>query len=176
MTGAFLYPVIVAVSVITTFTTPFLLRLAGPLQRGLERVLPQRCLAALDRYCQARGREKGEEGRDWTRFLQGYGRAFALYGVLAVGVILLGTQQLLPLLGDWLAPRWWLAELLGERRHMNASLPRLLEAMRSGERPLLDCIAALRESLAANLLEKRGEVYYDAKPGTYYIVPNAAGN
>ena len=27
---------------------------------------------------------------------------------------------------------WWLAELLGERRHMNASLPRLLEAMRSG--------------------------------------------
>lgn len=36
---------------------------------------------------------------------------------------------------------WWLAELLGERRHMNASLPRLLEAMRSGERPLPDCIA-----------------------------------
>lgn len=94
---------------------------------------------------------------------------------------------------------WWLAELLGERRHMNASLPRLLEAMRSGERPLPDCIAesgllrrqkaallelthhpdftsALRESLAANLLEKRGEVYYDAKTGTYYIVPNAAGN
>lgn len=27
---------------------------------------------------------------------------------------------------------WWLAELLGERQHMNASLPRLLEAMRSG--------------------------------------------
>lgn len=27
---------------------------------------------------------------------------------------------------------WWLAELLGERRHMNASLPLLLEAMRSG--------------------------------------------
>lgn len=36
---------------------------------------------------------------------------------------------------------WWLAELLGERRHMNAGLPRLLEAMRSGERPLPDCIA-----------------------------------
>lgn len=71
---------------------------------------------------------------------------------------------------------WWLAELLGERRHMNASLPRLLETMRSGERPLPDFTSALRESLAANLLEKRGEVYYDAKPGTYYIVPNAAGN
>lgn len=71
---------------------------------------------------------------------------------------------------------WWLAELLGERRHMNASLPRLLETMRSGERPLPDFTSALRESLTANLLEKRGEVYYDAKTGTYYIVPNAAGN
>ena len=71
---------------------------------------------------------------------------------------------------------WWLAELLGEWRHMNASLPRLLETMRSGERPLPDFTSALRESLAANLLEKRGEVYYDAKPGTDYIVPNAAGN
>lgn len=27
---------------------------------------------------------------------------------------------------------WWLAELPGERQHMNASLPRLLETMRSG--------------------------------------------
>lgn len=27
---------------------------------------------------------------------------------------------------------WWLAELPGERRHMTASLPRLLETMRSG--------------------------------------------
>lgn len=71
---------------------------------------------------------------------------------------------------------WWLAELLGERRHMNASLPRLLEAMRSGEKPLPDFASALRESLAVNLLEKRGEVYDDAKTGTDYIVPNVAGN
>lgn len=71
---------------------------------------------------------------------------------------------------------WWLAELLGERRHMNASLPRLLETMRRGEKPLPDFTSALRESLAVNLLEKRGEVYCDARTGTYYIVPNAAGN
>lgn len=74
------------------------------------------------------------------------------------------------------SPGWWLAELLGERRHMNASLPRLLETMRSGEKPLPDFTSALRESLAVNLLEKRGEVYYDARTGTYYIVPSAAGN
>ena len=177
VTGAFLYPVIVAVSVITTFTTPFLLRLAGPLQRGLERVLPQRCLAALDRYCQARGREKGEEGRDWTRFLQGYGRAFALYGVLAVGVILLGTQQLLPLLGDWLAPRWWLAELL-TAGVIYLALAFLLPAMlrmkkryftalwleKVSNRVILSGLMALRLGAAALLAAAPAVILFQASP------------
>ena len=56
VTGAFLYPIIVAVSVITTFTTPFLLKLAGPMVRTLKTILPQRWLAALDRRARARGR------------------------------------------------------------------------------------------------------------------------
>ena len=177
VTGAFLYPVIVAVSVITTFTTPFLLRLAGPLQRGLERVLPQRCLAALDRYCQARGREKGETGRDWTRFLQGYGRAFALYGVLAVGVILLGTQQLLPLLGDWLAPRWWLAELL-TAGVIYLALAFLLPAMlrmkkryftalwleKVSNRVILSELMALRLGAAALLAAAPAVILFQASP------------
>ncbi|MFR8819503.1 MAG: hypothetical protein ACLVGW_04890 [Evtepia gabavorous] len=53
------------------------------------------------------GTGEGEEGRDWTRFTQGYGRAFALYGVLAVGVILLGTQQLLPAGTGWRPGGGW---------------------------------------------------------------------
>ena len=64
---------------------------------------------------------------------------------------------------------WWLAELLGERRHMNAS-----SAPAAG-----DHAKRLRqqEGLSGGEdMEKRGEVYYDAKTGTYYIVPNAAGN
>lgn len=52
---------------------------------------------------------------------------------------------------------WWLAELLELTHHP-------------------DFTSALRGSLAVNLLEKRGEVYCDAKTGTYYIVPHAAGN
>lgn len=64
---------------------------------------------------------------------------------------------------------WWLAELPGEQRHMNASLPLLLETMRSG--------SSSRGGLfGGEDLEKRGEVYYDARTGTYYIVPHAAGN
>lgn len=50
------------------------------------------------------------------------------------------------------------------------------------EIPVVICLLLLAFSVfslgrwPAELLEKRGEVYYDAKTGTYYIVPNAAGN
>lgn len=106
VTGAFLYPIIVAVSVLTTFTTPFLLKLSGPLVTFLEGHLPKSWLAALDHWCQTRSREKGEG--DWSLFLQGYFRSFALYGVLAVGVILLGKRLLLPLLLETFPDRSWL--------------------------------------------------------------------
>lgn len=103
VTGAFLYPIIVAVSVVTTFTTPFLLKLAGPLTRLLERILPDRWLAAIAKYSAARQADKSGENKDLTFFLKYYFQTLALYGVLAVGVILLGVRSLLPFLLrlDW---------------------------------------------------------------------------
>ena len=50
------------------------------------------------------------------------------------------------------------------------------------EIPVVICLLLLAFSVfslgrwLAELLGERGEVYYDAKTGTYYIVPNAAGN
>ncbi len=103
VTGAFLYPIIVAVSVVTTFTTPFLLKLAGPLTRLLERILPDKWLAAIAKYSAAKQADKSGENKDLTFFLKYYFQTLALYGVLAVGVILLGVRSLLPLLLrlDW---------------------------------------------------------------------------
>lgn len=103
VTGAFLYPIIVAVSVVTTFTTPFLLKLAGPLTRLLERILPDKWLAAIAKYSAARQADKSGENKDLTFFLKYYFQTLALYGVLAVGVILLGVRSLLPFLLrlDW---------------------------------------------------------------------------
>lgn len=103
VTGAFLYPIIVAVSVVTTFTTPFLLKLAGPLTRLLERILPDKWLAAIAKYSAAKQADKSGENKDLTFFLKYYFQTLALYGVLAVGVILLGVRSLLPFLLrlDW---------------------------------------------------------------------------
>ena len=50
------------------------------------------------------------------------------------------------------------------------------------EIPVVICLLLLAFSVfslgwwLAELLGERGEVYYDARTGTYYIVPNAAGN
>jgi len=47
--SGFLYPVAVAVSAITTFTTPYMIRLADPLYELIERKLPAPWKARLDR-------------------------------------------------------------------------------------------------------------------------------
>ena len=97
VTGAFLYPIIVAVSVITTFTTPILLRLAGPMNAWLEKRLPQKWLDKISRDDSGDG-STPEKQRDWTLFLKSYFRTFLLYGILSVGVILLGVRLLHPML------------------------------------------------------------------------------
>ncbi len=49
VTSDFLYPIVVAVSVFTTFTTPYMIRLAEPAYRALSRVLPAGLIARLER-------------------------------------------------------------------------------------------------------------------------------
>ena len=103
VTSAFLYPIIVAVSVVTTFTTPFLLKAAAPLTRFIEKVIPAGWLVKLDNYCEARQAVKPGEDRDQVLYLKSYFTTMAFYGVLALGTILLGVNLLLPTLTDLLA-------------------------------------------------------------------------
>lgn len=110
VTGVFLYPIIVAVSVVTTFTTPFVLKFSRPLVGWLENHLPKPWLAALDRWCQLRSRQK--EPGDWARFLRGYFGSFFLYGILAFGAVLLGVRRLLPLMLETFPDQLWLAREL----------------------------------------------------------------
>lgn len=49
VTSDFLYPIVVAVSVFTTFTTPYMIRLAEPAYHALTRVLPAGLITKLER-------------------------------------------------------------------------------------------------------------------------------
>ncbi len=50
VTSDFLYPIVVAVSCLSTFLTPYFIQVAGPFSEWLERKLPQRLRTALTRY------------------------------------------------------------------------------------------------------------------------------
>ena len=50
VTSEFLYPIAVAVSAITTFTTPYMIRLSEPLYRTVESALPEQWKVLLNRY------------------------------------------------------------------------------------------------------------------------------
>ena len=49
VTSEFLYPIVVAVSVFTTFTTPYMIRLAEPAYSMVARMLPAKWMAKLER-------------------------------------------------------------------------------------------------------------------------------
>jgi CPA2 family monovalent cation:H+ antiporter-2 len=49
VTSEFLYPIVVAVSVFTTFTTPYMIRLAEPAYNMVARMLPAKWMAKLER-------------------------------------------------------------------------------------------------------------------------------
>lgn len=100
----FIYPVIIAVSVITTFTTPYMIKLAEPAYGGLLKVLPERWIARIDAPEQ-KSRASAVEQSEWKKLLQAYFLRIVLYGVILVA-IMIGSKQFLEPLASKLFPDW----------------------------------------------------------------------
>ena len=100
----FIYPVIIAVSVITTFTTPYMIKLAEPAYGGLLKVLPERWIARIDAPEQ-KSRASAVEQSEWKKLLQAYFTRIVLYGVILVA-IMIGSKQFLEPLASKLFPDW----------------------------------------------------------------------
>ncbi|MBQ6811029.1 MAG: cation:proton antiporter, partial [Firmicutes bacterium] len=101
VTGEFLYPVIVSVALITTFTTPFLLRGAAPCVSLLEKKLPQKWLDSIDHRSRKEEEENDPKQKEisavWRRYLKRYAVRILMYSLIGAGVIVLGREFLLPL-------------------------------------------------------------------------------
>lgn len=94
VTDSFLYPIVVAVSVITTFLTPFMIRLSDPAYRFLEKQLPDAWKTFLDRY--ASGSNTIRQKSAWNRLLKSLLRIVATYTVLCAFFIVIFFQYLAP--------------------------------------------------------------------------------
>ncbi len=103
VTSDFLYPIVVAVSVITTFLTPYMIRLAVPIYNKVEKRMPEKWKQILDRY--ASGSQPVNNESYWKKLLLAIGRVLAIYSVLCIAIILLSFQFVMPLFRSVL-PEW----------------------------------------------------------------------
>ena len=101
----FLYPVVVAVSVITTFLTPYMIRLAQPTYQVLEKHLPERLIHVLNHF--AMSHPQTQQQSKWRSLLKQMTINTVAYGILSAAVIALMFAFVLPLMRN-LLPGWHL--------------------------------------------------------------------
>ena len=117
-----IYPIVVAVSVLTTFTTPYFIRLADPFYGLIERILPRRLHFLIDRYS-TKASEVSEIGRVWRTLLKRYIWRFLLYASVLTAICLISLKFLIPWLTEHL-PVW--GRFLGTLATLAAMAPFLL--------------------------------------------------
>ena len=99
----FLYPVVVAVSVITTFLTPYMIRLATPAYSALEHRLPSRLITALNHFSMSH--PNSQKSSQWRRLLTQMTINTLIYSILAAATIALMFTFFLPFMRG-LLPGW----------------------------------------------------------------------
>ena len=104
VTSEFLYPIAVSVSAITTFTTPYLIRLSDPLYTWIDRRLPVTVKASLARYEAAMSRTG--ESRLLEILWREYGLKIILNGVIVVALTFAMRRYALPYADRLLAEIW----------------------------------------------------------------------
>ncbi len=92
----FLFPVAVGASAITTFTTPYLIKYSEKTYFIIEKLLPQKWLLAINKYSHTTQTIQTE--RNWEKVLKSYGSIVLINGVIAVALILLSLNLLIPFL------------------------------------------------------------------------------
>lgn len=101
-----MYPIIVAVSVITTFTTPYFIRMADPAYNLVAKNLPERWKFLIDRYSENNTQSASETGRVWQAIIKRYAWRMLLYGIVLIAIVLIGNLYLRPLICEWM-PGFW---------------------------------------------------------------------
>lgn len=94
----FLYPIIVAVSTITTFTTPFMVKFSTPFSIYLEKKLPRRWVKRIERY--SANTEAIKSVSTWQIVLRAYLTQVVIHSIIIVAIISLSSKYILPLVQD----------------------------------------------------------------------------
>ena len=99
----FLYPVVVAVSVITTFLTPYMIRLATPAYNHLEHHLPNKLIRSLNQLSMSH--PNTTERSKWKKLLTQMAINTIVYSILTSAIIAVMFTFCLPFMRK-LLPGW----------------------------------------------------------------------
>ena len=108
----FLYPVVVAVSVITTFLTPYMIRLALPSYQLMEKHLPCKFINILNHF--AMSHPSTQQQSKWKSLIRQMAINTVAYSILSAATIAMMFTFVLPLMRN-LLPGWqlhWYANAL----------------------------------------------------------------
>ena len=108
VTNDFLYPIVVAVSVFTTFTTPYMIRLAEPAYNMMARVLPAKWIEKLERNASdgSEEQETNEMHLLWRSEFKKYVFILLINSVLCIAIIAIMYYYVAPLIYNWLPDPW----------------------------------------------------------------------
>ncbi|MDI6050824.1 MAG: cation:proton antiporter [Flavobacterium sp.] len=95
VTSNFLYPIVVAVSAVTTFTTPFMVKFATPFSEYLEKKLPRKWIKKIERY--SANAQSIKLVSNWQIVVRAFLTQVIIHSVIIVAVILLSSKFILPL-------------------------------------------------------------------------------
>ena len=103
-----IYPIIVAVSVITTFTTPFFIKQAVPCYNALVKILPKNWTRLLEGYSKnATEGETSETRLLWKSVISRYLVRLVIYSVVIIAIIIVCRLYLMPFILSLLGNTVW---------------------------------------------------------------------
>ena len=105
VTSDFLYPIVVAVSVITIFLTPYMIRLADPAYSLVERRLPEKAKAFLAGYASNTSPTTDRQNK-WKKYIGDTLRILLVNAILCLAIGILSFQFLVPLAEKYLPMIW----------------------------------------------------------------------
>ncbi len=98
--GDFLYPIIICVSVITTFTTPVFIKKAETVYKLINGHLPPKMYKFLHRHT-SETRSRNDKDYDWQRYIQKFFIRVAISGGALFLVFFAGTRFLNPFISQY---------------------------------------------------------------------------
>lgn len=98
----FIYPVVVAVSVITTFTTPYGVKYSEAIYGKIEKRIPKKWDKLLTGYAHIRQKSDDNPSNDWLTLLKILFVPALVYFTLAVAVVILSRVALIPFITEQL--------------------------------------------------------------------------